>query len=631
MAIPVKVEIIVGIGKTASRLQYYSFSIKQELFTHHSFEVTVPYEMLDTGENGFFNEAHKKYCGQPIEITVTQKPTQKDSQVYSLLEFKGIITNIALSNTNSTDGKTDFNHQFVLSGYSPTYLLEGGSQRRTFHDQSIGQIFKTVLAAYPNDLLRQIKTPDHCTKNLEYAVQYDESPYAFLQRLADEYGAWFYYDGQQLRLGLPDQPKAPQAKPSLKKSHRSKAPLNDRFLAESQLEFEVGASHQLDQSFDLAFDLQPHNFGLSHSDYQIPRRYTSLSEDQPLSQPSDFTAFALEKSDNLFAPAQLGTSRQVHEQAELDAAAWQRRGSWASRLVTFKGTGENTGFGVGKKVQVWSSHQAGKLHDYGDYRLTQVTHSVTLDMYSNKFEAVPGKAQHPPTNPLVRSPQGVPELATVFATDDLEKLGRIQVSYPWVVSSRNDALTGWIRVSTPYSGTTQGQLFTPEVGSQVLVGYEQGRPEFPVVLGNLYYRQPDKEYTSDKNNLKIIQTAGGNTISFDDKAGDERIILSNFKVNEATNDKSYAILELSFEEKGSILLSTNGSIDLNAEDAIRLNARQISLIATEILQLHSSKVVETTGESVEMRGTTSTKVTGKKTEVSSDTTTVVKGPLVRIN
>ena len=44
-----------------------------------------------------------------------------------------------------------------------------------------------------------------------------------------------------------------------------------------------------------------------------------------------------------------------------------------------------------------------------------------------------------------------------------------------------DAESGWLRVTSPYSGDGKGHLFTPEVGSQVLVSYEHGRPEFPMV------------------------------------------------------------------------------------------------------------------------------------------------------
>jgi type VI secretion system secreted protein VgrG len=67
-------------------------------------------------------------------------------------------------------------------------------------------------------------------------------------------------------------------------------------------------------------------------------------------------------------------------------------------------------------------------------------------------------------------------------------------------------------VSTPYSGNGKGQLFTPEVGSQVLVGYEQSQAEFPLVLGNLFHPQNPQQatYTTPQNHLKGLQTAGGN-------------------------------------------------------------------------------------------------------------------------
>ena len=53
----------------------------------------------------------------------------------------------------------------------------------------------------------------------------------------------------------------------------------------------------------------------------------------------------------------------------------------------------------------------------------------------------------------------------------------------WPVAQPADAESAWLRVSTPYSGDGKGQMFTPEVSSQVLVGYEHGLAEFPVALG----------------------------------------------------------------------------------------------------------------------------------------------------
>ena len=44
--------------------------------------------------------------------------------------------------------------------------------------------------------------------------------------------------------------------------------------------------------------------------------------------------------------------------------------------------------------------------------------------------------------------------------------------FQWTVDQPADAESGWLRVTTPYSGDGKGHMFTPEVGSQVLVSYE---------------------------------------------------------------------------------------------------------------------------------------------------------------
>jgi len=627
MAISVDVKISID-GKLLP--DYHSLSIQQELFTHHSFKVTVPYEVLDSGRNGFIYQAHKQYCGKAIRIEVTEK-VWKNQKGYLPLQFEGIITNIALANFNSTDNSIDFNHRFVLSGYSPTYVLEGGSQRRTFRNKDLKSIFKEVLEPYPNEFDRELLAPQH-QEPVEYAVQYDESPYAFLRRLADEYGEWFYYDGQQLRLGLPSA-QGPLNEPAL----------NEPPLKESLLEFKVGAT----QLFDMAIDLKPSKFRLNHYNYLTSRRPDkSLSENQPLTQLNSFTRFALKESDNLFAEAHLSSNRHVRDQNELNTATREKKESWASRLVTFKGKGENPGFAVGKQVSVRGSRQESEiLHDYGRYRVTKVKHMVEGDQYKNKFEALPAAAKHPPANPWVQPPQGVPELARVISLNDPEKLGRIQLRYLWPVDQGNqsDSETNWVRVSTPYAGKGHGQLFIPEEESEVLVGYEQGRPEFPVVLGNLFYRKNEqnvKEYTSPQNHIKSIQTAGGNTITFGDEPGDEHIKISNGK-----EDTDFAELEVSFADGGSIILYTAGTIKLeanlvflsaqevevDAEKSIKFTTRgSIRFDADQQITLTGANVA-INGANVAMNGANTAKLKGAATEVAGTNTTIIKAPLVKIN
>ncbi len=104
---------------------------------------------------------------------------------------------------------------------------------------------------------------------------------------------------------------------------------------------------------------------------------------------------------------------------------------------------------------------------------------------------------------------------------DPRSLGRLRVRYHWGVAQATDAESAWLRVSTPYSGDGKGHMFTPELGSQVLVGYEQGQAEFGVVLGNLFHPQNKQSasYTRARNHLKGLQTAGGNKLVMNDTKG----------------------------------------------------------------------------------------------------------------
>ena len=552
MAIAVTVSISVAGGPPLR--DYYSVSIRQELFAHHSFQLAIPYEILETERSdGFFHQAHQNYCGKPVAITITPVLTTDPP-----LLFKGIITHIALANSG------DFAHSFVLSGFSPTYLLEDGTRRRTFQKKGLKDIFAEVLNPYGKNVITYGTLAPQHQDQVKYTVQYGESTYAFLRRLADEYGEWFYYDGQTLRLGQPtDQDK---------------------------LTFTVTGT----EGFAMAIELLPSKFTLGRYDYLAHTPYKGTSDSQALSQLNPFADFALQQSNQLFAqPAQYLANRHVRSQAQLETTIKEWKENQVSGLVTFQGTGETPGFGVGKAVAVHGAPTpaaaaggpAAAPHDYGQYRLTEVTHTVQADQYQNAFVALPEAAKHPAANPQVRPPQGVPELAEVIEVADPQRLGRIRLRYYWPVEKPAEAETGWVRVSTPYSGDGKGQLFTPEVGSQVLVGYEQGGPEFPVVLGNLFHPKNPQgaKYSYPQNNLKGLQTAGGNKFVMSEVAGAQTILLSN------SNNKDTAIL-VSFQGDGSIMLKSNGPIKLVSGDSIDIEAKKdIIMRAGDSISLEAKK------------------------------------------
>lgn len=84
------------------------------------------------------------------------------------------------------------------------------------------------------------------------------------------------------------------------------------------------------------------------------------------------------------------------------------------------------------------------------------------------------------------------EPARVVAVDDPEALGRIKVTFPWLAENRE--ADAWARVSLPIGGGSTGFWALPEVDDEVLVAFESGDLNRPVVIGSLWNgsdRPPD--------------------------------------------------------------------------------------------------------------------------------------------
>ena len=275
MAIPVTAYISLDGGEPLA--DYHALTIWQELFAHHSFQVVVPYEMLETSRtDGFFHQAHERYCGKPIVIALAPRGPRGEPTAAPVFTFKGVVAQIALSNAG------DFAHSFVLTGFGATYLLEDGVQRRTFQKQNLKQIFGAVLAPYTKNLVKYGALRPQHREPVKYAVQYGESNYAFLSRLADAYGEWFYYDGQQLCLGRPTDG--------------------------TPLEFVVAGAER----FTMAVEVAPARFVLGHYDYLAHRSYAAPSDGQAVAGLNPFAAFALQQSNALFSqPSRYVSSRHV--------------------------------------------------------------------------------------------------------------------------------------------------------------------------------------------------------------------------------------------------------------------------------------------------------------------------------
>lgn len=592
MARRFKIEIKLEGGKTLTH--FYSVRIWQGLYAHNTFEIAVPFEMLENKDESFFSQSHREVCGKTISISF--HPISGKGSCEFL--FKGIVTELTLNQRGS------LSNGFVLKGYSPTIMLEDCRQRRIFLKKTLDQLMNSLLSPYPaNFLKRQVKTSYQ--NELPYAVQYDESNFSFLCRLAAQYGEWLYYDGRALQIGKPED--------------------------EAVKDFKIDGI----QKFDLAVALQPVRFQMNHYNYLRHEAYASNSDGQSVPGINTFGQFALQESDQLFGQTSVWPlNRDVQEKSELDEVIRIRKAMEANRLITFQGRGENPDLTLGSCIEVNGSRPGSQeREDYGKYRITEIQHEINSNgSYQHQFKAVPDKTEYPPMPADMGPLRAYPELARVTDNQDPEKLGRVKVCFYWPDESQ--AETSWLRVALPYTGLGSGMLFVPEVGAQVLVGYESGLAELPYVAGSLYHQNPDDPpddgYTYDGNNLKALCTKGGNRILWQDTDGDKAITLANTK-----QDKSR--LTLSFEGDGSITIETDGNlllrgkdIEIDAQQSLKLTANSIEMTGQQSVEITGTEIKVEADASAEIAANSSLTLSGTTTELNGQASTKVAGAMVEV-
>jgi len=165
--------------------------------------------------------------------------------------------------------------------------------------------------------------------------------------------------------------------------------------------------------------------------------------------------------------------------------------------------------------------------------------------------------------------------AIVTDNKDPEKVGRVRVAMPWLDAEH---VSGWARVAFPGAGPDRGITFIPEVNDEVLVAFEHGDPDKPMVIGGLFNGK-DKfpDHKGDSQTERGVVNYRGlftnkHKLAFTDKQGEESITLG-------LRDKSYMI---TLDKKGTVIsIGSDGKVDVKAKQGVTITADQgnIELVA----------------------------------------------------
>ena len=106
-----------------------------------------------------------------------------------------------------------------------------------------------------------------------------------------------------------------------------------------------------------------------------------------------------------------------------------------------------------------------------------------------KVRAVPQKVPQLPWPPVPKPNVGGLHTAEVVGGHSgqevhLDPYGRVRVKFPW---DRDEGSAGtWVRVAQVWAGKGWGAMFWPRVGHEVVVIFEGGDPDRPLIVGSVY-------------------------------------------------------------------------------------------------------------------------------------------------
>ena len=448
------------------------------------------------------------------------------------LSFNGLVSKV--DSMNATDGV----NYFFITAHSPTIAMDGAKTNKFFYDQKASDIIGAVLQNYPVT----VGNTEATKAQMKFCVQYRETDYDFVMRLAAADGLFAYYNGKEFSV--------------------------ERASQKSTAEVNWGASLR---AFLHGLGTASPEFASSVYNYEQKKTFDQDSKSLSLqSSVSGLSKVSSEASKKIYKGSGFSDApKSVVDAQGLDRVLHNERGRAMAGMVVCQGLSDHPGVTLGRCLTV---DKLGKLN--GSYFVTRIHHIYEVaDGYRNRFTCVPSDMAHP------RRESGRPAItnlqsAVVTDNKDPEKMGRIKVTFPW--SQGSDTI--WVRVAVPHAGKDRGWFSLPEIDDEVLVGYEQGSPDLPVVIGAMYNKDnvPHGDTATDDNSIKGFITRSGNKIIINDKDGEEQISL-------VAKDGTKVILN---SKDPSITVETTGdttikakNITLKADSKIKLDGGQIEIIS----------------------------------------------------
>ncbi|MDR2439609.1 MAG: type VI secretion system tip protein VgrG [Planctomycetaceae bacterium] len=520
-----------------------------------------------------YRDAHfdlEKILGKPI-IIAFNLPDGKAKRY-----INGIVTRIEQGQTKQRGT------EYILEIRPKLWLLTLKSNCAVYQKKNVIEIVTGILQK--ENINVSNKTSGSFPK-LEYVVQYNETDFDFVSRLLEESGIFYFFthtenDATMVLGNKPDIFKvAPQAEilPFVFEN-LSKTP-----------KVEIG---------EVVIRQQTTLTKVSLNDYNFTTPTTSLlaADGEKTLERYHYPGNFLSKSDG-------------------ENVAKNRLKSETAQSVTLHAVSAASGLSIGTKFKI-KGHPRNDVNS--EWIVTKTNITASQEEYRAEIEAIPATVAPIPV-PKTPKPRIYGVLSALVVGKSGEEIqtdeyGRIKVQFYWDREGKRDENSScWVRVAQSWAGSNFGTMFIPRIGQEVLVSFEDGDPNRPIVTGVVYNESNKPPYPLPANATRSViktrsskQGNAGNEISFEDKKDSEEIFVhaqKDLKI-EVENKRSAIIKEsddsLTIKkgnstfilEKGNETRKIKGNVDWTVDGDFTLTVKgNLTIKADGSVTLQSGKDV----------------------------------------
>jgi type VI secretion system secreted protein VgrG len=442
-------------------------------------------------------------------------------------------------------------------------MLTRRQQSRIFQQQTVPQILEAVFKGLDVqlDLLGRYEPRNYC-------VQYRESDFAFVSRLMEEEGIFYFFthaDGAH-KMVVADQPDAHKAVPggAIPFRQYSGGVRPDDAIYSWQREQTLTAGKVV--LWDDNFEMPGRNHAVTASVRQSVVAGTvahklAIGGNDKL-ELYDYPGGYAKRFDGVDPGGGDRASDLQNIAQDNDRTVKLRMQAEEARAVTTEGASTCRQLVAGHKLTLTGHENAD-----GTYVLIELQHEARAGdvgmsgsaegfEYKNRFVCVPASVPVRPARTTPRPEVAGCQTATVVGPRGeeiyVDKYGRVKVQFHWDRDGKRDANSScWVRVATPWAGKKWGAVHLPRIGQEVVVDFLEGDPDRPIIVGSVYNAEQLPPYVLPANKTQSgvksrSSPQGGddmfNEMRFEDKKGSEHLHvqaqkdLSTLVKNDETRD-----------------------------------------------------------------------------------------------